>query len=144
MTLDPIREFIASYLLWIKLGLAAAAVAGVVGLWLYHGHLVNKTRAAGYTSGYNARIAYEAAEAAKTAAVVQKRATDSAAVTQQFRNSIAKTIPAIEDATHDTQQKVVTIYRTVHEPDCVRPAGVLRELDAARARANAAATAAGG
>lgn len=140
MTLGPIREFIAPYLLWIKLGLAAAAVAGVVGLWLYHGHLVNKTRAAGYTAGYNARIADEAAAAKAAQAEADRRNHEAANATQSLHKTIATETPKIEASTHEAIERVKIVYRDHPvRADCVRPVGVRVDLDKARAAANAAA-----
>lgn len=82
MTLDPIREFIAPYLLWIKLGLAAAALVAILLLgWRIH-H-------AGYESG----IAHDAAKV--TEAEARATAAESANATN------IKAIAALKAANAD-------------------------------------------
>lgn len=130
---------LAPYLLWIKLAAAAALLGGAAwGVW----HAYRTLDAAAYQRGYDARIAEEADSAGATQIESSRREQASADTSRTFHQDLAAALPAVEASTHETETRVRTIYRSVPVHDCLRPAGVLRELEAARQRANAAAGAA--
>jgi hypothetical protein len=133
----PVRDALAPYLIWIKLGLAVATVGAVVWAVVRHDARID---AAAYQRGYNTRIAEEAGAAAKAKAEDQRRDQAGAAATRAMQSTLARTLPQIEETTHATAARVRIIYRDHPVPaDCVRPDGVQRDLEQARAAANAAA-----
>lgn len=80
--------------------------------------------------------------AADTAAVeVNRRAAASADASTSMLDYLRANLPPIQSQTYASIERVRTVYRDhpIHDSGCVRPAGVQSELDAARARANAAA-----
>ena len=125
------------YLLWIKLALIAAVLgAAAWGLW----HAYSTVAQQNYDRGYNARVAEEATDSAKAKAAADWLNQLGAQATQQFHAQLDAEMPQIEETTHAHQDRIRIVYRDHPVPaDCVRPAGVLRELEAARAAANAAA-----
>ncbi|WP_333679895.1 hypothetical protein [Dyella sp.] len=70
----------------------------------------------------------------------ERRDGESAAGTAQLHDNLGTQLPAMEAEAHAATERIRTIY--VEAPVsgvCTRPDGVQAELDAARARANAAA-----
>lgn len=132
-----IRAAIAPYLVWIKLGLAAATAGGIAWAVVHHDARID---AAAYQRGYNTRVAEEAKAAAATKVEDQRRDQAAADATRAMHSKLASALPQIEETTHATAERVRIVYRDHPVPaDCVRPDGVQRDLDAARAAANAAA-----
>lgn len=135
----PVRTALAPYLIWIKLGLAAAVAGGIAWAVVRHDARIDT---AAYQRGYNARVAEEAKATAATKAEDQRRDQAGAAATRAMQSTLARTLPQIEETTHATAERVRVVYRDHPVPaDCVRPDGVQRDLDQARAAANAAAAA---
>lgn len=133
----PIRTALAPYLFWIKLGLAAAAVGAIVWAVVHHDARID---AAAYQRGYNARIAEEATGAAAAKAEDQRRDQAGAEATRTMQSTLASALPQIEETAHATAERIRVVYRDHPVPaDCVRPDGVQRDLEQARAAANAAA-----
>lgn len=93
----------------------------------------------GKTNGYNKCTVEHVAARAASQAVLDKRAKDSADITDALARDIVITMPAIELTTNESADKVRIIYRD-HPVQCIRPDGVQQELDKARQRANAAAS----
>lgn len=138
--IDVLKTALAPYLFWIKLGLAAAAVGAIVWAVVRHDARID---AAAYQRGYNTRIAEEAGAAAKAKAEDQRRDQAGAAATRAMQSTLSRALPQIEETTHATAERVRVVYRDHPVPaDCVRPDGVQRDLEQARAAANAAAAAA--
>ena len=115
-----------------------AAVAIIAALWLAYQFV--------YQRGYHAmqlKCAAEATEALAHAAERQaERDAASAAATEATETRLAESLPAIEETTHEATERIRTVYRDRMVPvpaDCQRPPDVLRELESARDRANAAA-----
>lgn len=70
-----------------------------------------------------------------------KLESESAAATESLQDRLAEELPAIEESTHEATERIRIVYRDVPVPaDCSRPPDVMRELEAARSRANAAAS----
>ena len=97
-----------------------------------------------YQRGYHAmqlKCAAEATEALAHAAERQaERDAASAAATTATETRLAESLPAIEETTHEATERIRIVSRDRPVPaDCQRPPDVLRELEAARDRANAAA-----
>lgn len=135
-----INAALAPYLAWLK----AAAIAAVIGaaawgLW----HAYSTVAQQNYDRGYSARVAEEVKAAVATAVTTSKRDADAAQATQHFHAQLNAQMPQIEETTHATADRIQIVYRDHPVPaQCVRPAGVLQQLEAARERANAAAGAA--
>jgi hypothetical protein len=137
MMFAPVRDALAPYLIWIKLGLAAAAGGGIPWAVVHH---EAPHDSAPYQRGYNTRMAEEAKAAAAAKAEDQRRDQAAAEATHAMQTRLASALPQIEETTHATAERVRIVYRDHPVPaDCVRPDGVQRDLDAARAAANAAA-----
>lgn len=135
--LDPIRTWLASYLLWIKLGIVAALVIAAVVVVVKHDARIDREA---YQRGYNARVAEEAGAAKAAAKEVTRREQASSTATHDLHVQLATEAPKIEATTHETAGRVRIIYRDHPVPaDCVRPVGVQPDLDKARAAANSAA-----
>lgn len=100
-----------------------------------------------YTQGVDAGRTTALAEQAKVdrqaSDAAQQAITASAQAGNALSLQIQTTLPAIEVASHDTAQRIRTIYLAAPAaaggPDCARPPGVQEQLDAAVAAANAAA-----
>jgi hypothetical protein len=100
-------------------------------------------------AGARAALATLQAEVAATsaaAAIAARTETDrrdaaSSDATQSMLDYLGASLPAIETRTHDTIERIRTVYRDRPATACPdRPDGVRAELDAARARANGAAS----
>lgn len=99
-----------------------------------------------YTQGLADGRAAQLAEQAKAdragADQAQQAITASAQAGNALSLQIQTQLPAIEVASHDTAQRIRTIYLAAPAlaggPDCARPPGVQEQLDAAVAAANAA------
>lgn len=121
--------------------LAAVAVAAllVAGVLTYGA----VRYAAGEQAGRNAVLADDA----RAAAAAQTKADALQSISLQRGHALtlqlSADLPKIEAATHDTQATIRTIYRdrpaAAGADLCSRPARVQQQLDAAIARANAAA-----
>lgn len=136
----PLRAALAPYLIWIKLGLAAAVAGGIAWAVVHHDARIDT---AAYQRGYNTRVAEEANAAATAKAEDQRRDQAGAAATRAMQSTLSRALPQIEETTHATAERVRVVYRDHPVPaDCVRPDGVQRDLEQARAAANAAAAAA--
>ena len=133
-------SFLTPYLFWIKIGAAAVLVAAIV--WAVVAH-DKRIATSNFTAGYNKRVAQEVVTTAKAKAAADKLDKAGSQITTDFHAKIAAEIPQIEDTTNARAEQVKIIYRDRQLPAgaCIRPAGVVRQLDAARAAANAAATA---
>jgi len=95
-----------------------------------------------YQAGRNAVIAEDAIAAAQARLDADQHATASAAAGVAMHNTLDIALPRIEVASNDAADKIRTIYLAAPAGPaavCVRPPGVQTALDAARARANAAA-----
>lgn len=118
---------------YVYAGLAVAALALVA----YAAHSVHE---AGKEAGKAACLQERANVAAKTAVEVDRRDVASASASDTMLSYLAANMPPIELKTHEAAERVRTVYRDRSVPvGCTRPAGVQDELDAARARVNAAA-----
>lgn len=132
-----LRDAVAPYLLWLKLGLVVALAGGIVWAVVHHDARID---AAAYQRGYNARIAEEASAATAAKAEDQRRDQAGAEATRTMQSTLASALPQIEETTHATAERIRVVYRDHPVPaDCVRPDGVQRDLEQARAAANAAA-----
>lgn len=71
----------------------------------------------------------------------ERKDSASSSATQSMIDYLGANLPAIETRTHDTIERIRTVYRDRPVPAvCQRPDSVRTELDAARARANSTAT----
>lgn len=71
----------------------------------------------------------------------ERKDSASSSATQSMIDYLGANLPAIETRTHDTIERIRTVYRDRPVPAvCQRPDSVRTELDAARARANGTAT----
>ena len=133
-------NFLTPYLFWIKIGAAAVLVAAIVWAVVAHDNHIAK---ANYTAGYNARVAEEMTSAAKAKAAADWLDKLGAQATANFHTQLNTDLPQIEGTTNATAERVKIVYRDHPVPAgaCVRPAGVVRELEAARTAANSAAAA---
>lgn len=124
-------------------GLAILAlVAGAVAFVHHHDSAI-ATKA--YAAGYDARVAEDTKATAAAQAETSRRATASAQATDTMHAELAADQPKLEEAAHARAEEVRIIYRDHPVPvTCMRPAGVLQRLDAARSAANAAARGAPG
>lgn len=95
-----------------------------------------------YQAGRNAVIAEDAIAAAQGRLTADQHAAAAAAAGVAMHGTLDIALPRIEVTTHDTADKIHTIYLAAPAGPaavCVRPPGVQAALDAARDRANAAA-----
>ena len=135
--LAALKTAIAPYLLWIKAG-AILAVAGAIAWDAWHAYDTIDARA--YARGYGARVAEEAQAAADVKAETERRDAAGAKASATMHTQLAVELPKIEETTHARTDQIKGIYRDHPVPAvCERPAGVLQQLESARAAANAAA-----
>ncbi|EIL99156.1 hypothetical protein [Rhodanobacter thiooxydans] len=95
-----------------------------------------------YQAGRNAVIAEDAIAAAQSRLDADQHAAAAAAAGVAMHTTLDIALPRIEVTTHDTVDKIHTIYLAAPAGPaavCVRPLGVQTALDAARDRANTAA-----
>lgn len=122
------------------LAIAVLVLAGMLAAIAYGHHRYTQ----GVADGRGAQQAEQAKADRAAAAQAQQHVTDSAAAGHALALQIDTTLPAIEVATHDTAQRIRTLYLAAPVAaagaDCARPAGVQQQLDAAIAAANAAAS----
>lgn len=138
--MSTISAAIAPYLLWIKLAALAALIGGVAIAVVKHDARIARDADA---AGYNRRMAEEAADSAKAKAAADWLEKLGAQATAKFHAQLEAQMPQIEETTHARETNIRIIYRDHPVPGvCVRPAGVLQQLEDARASANAAAGAA--
>lgn len=131
--MNPLTRYAVGALLLLGLLLAARA-------WL---HSYGDARyAAGRTDGANAVLADDARAVAQARTAQDAIANLAAAAGSDLQRHLGTALPTIEGQTHDAVETVRTIYRDRLVPGaaCQRPDGVQKQLDAAVARANAAAT----
>lgn len=94
-----------------------------------------------YQRGYAASEAIHAKAAAKAQAAIDLRDQRSAEARTSMLDYLAAEKPAIETRTHDTITEIRKVYVDRPLPAvCARPERVQASLDAARERANAAAS----
>lgn len=98
----------------------------------------------GITDGRAAQVAEQANADRQAADQAQQAITASAQAGNALSLQIQTQLPAIEVASHDTAQRIRTIYLAAPvaaggSAQCARPDGVQQRLDAAVAAANAAA-----
>lgn len=137
MILAAARAALAPYLLWIKLALIAAAAGAIVVAVIKHDARI---ASAADAAGYNRRVAEEVSASVAAAFATDRRDALAAQATRHFHAQLNAELPQVEESSHATQERIRIVYRDHPVPvACVRPAGVLQQLDAARARANAAA-----
>lgn len=133
--IDTIKAWLTSYALWLALGacVAMGTLAGVQTLRL---------------AWAKADLATEQAKTATAEAIAQEAARKeserkdaaSSSATQSMLDYLGANLPAIETRTHDTIERIRTVYRTTPAAAvCQRPDSVRIELTAARARANGTA-----
>lgn len=124
------------------LALALAFVALAIGILRYGTHRYQL----GVQDGRNAVLAADALAAAKAQQHSNDLAASSAAAGAQLQQNLGVQLPTIQEQTHEATETIRTIYRDRPVPidGCSRPDGVQAQLDAAVARANAAASTAGG
>lgn len=135
--MNAIKTALAPYLFWIKLALLAAAVGAIVVAVVKHDARIT---AAADAAGYNRRVAEEATDSAKAKAAADWLDKLGAQATRAMQLRLAAELPQVEESTHANAEQIRIIYRDHPVPAvCVRPAGVLQRLEAARTRANAAA-----
>lgn len=134
-----IKDALAPYLVWIKAG-AILAVVGAIAWGTWHAYETIDARA--YTRGYNARVAEESKAAADAKAETERRDAAGAKASATMHTQLAVELPKIEETTDARTEAIKVIYRDHPVPVCQRPAGVLQQLESARAAANAAAGAA--
>lgn len=137
--IDILKTALAPYLLWIKAG-AILAVAGAIAWGAWHAYDTVDARA--YARGYGARVAEETKAAAAAKAETERRDAAAAKASGTMHAKLAVELPKIEETTDARTEAIKVIYRDHPVPVCQRPAGVLQQLESARAAANAAVTAA--
>lgn len=121
-------------------GWRAAAFASLAILSLTWGisehYRVNSAHAALAT--LQAQVAEAEANAQASARIEsERRDTAASAATQSMLDYLGANLPAIETRTHDTIERIRTVYRDRPVPAmCQRPDSVRAELDEARSRAN--------
>lgn len=113
----------------------AAIAAGVLG---WGAHRYN----AGVQAGRAAVLADDARAAAQAQIARDALASASLAAGHTLTLTLDRDLPAVEAGTHATQATIRTIYldRPAADVQCSRPDRVQQQLNAAIARANAAAT----
>ena len=139
MMFAGLKKAIAPYLLLIKVG-AILAVAGAIAWGTWHAYDTIDARA--YARGYGARVAEEAKAAADAKAETDRRDAAAAKASATMHAQLAVELPKIEETTDARTEAIKVIYRDHPVPVCQRPAGVLQQLESARAAANAVAGAA--
>lgn len=113
--------------------LALAAVALALGVVWY-------AYATGRDHGAAACAADHARHAAQAQAAIDLRDQHAATARADMLDYLRVTIPPMETRTHETVERIRTVYRDRPLPAvCARPDGLQAELDAARERANRAA-----
>ena len=137
--ITALKTAIAPYLLWIKAG-AILAIAGAIAWGTWHAYDTIDARA--YARGYGARVAEEAKAAAAAKAEIERRDAAAAKVSAIMHAQLAVELPQIEETSDARTEAIKVIYRDHPVPVCQRPAGVLQQLESARAAANTAVTAA--
>lgn len=129
--------FIRQYWLQILI-VVVAAVLAVEAIGAIHSYGQRQ-----YQSGRNAVIAEDAIAAAQSRLDAAEHERVAAATGVDLHTTLDIALPKIEVSTSESIQKIQTIYLAAPADPaavCVRPAGVQAELDAARDRANAAAS----
>ena len=123
---------------WRAAAFLALALAAITWGGAEHYH-VNSAHAALAT--LQAQVAEAGANAQTIArAESERRDTAASSATQSMLDYLGANLPSIETRTHDTIERIRTVYRDRPVPAvCQRPDSVRAELDAARARANGAA-----
>ncbi|MGA0588708.1 hypothetical protein ACO2Q2_16515 [Dyella sp. KRB-257] len=116
------------------------ALAGILAVIAYGHHRYAQGVADQQAKDQSAQAIADRAAATQA----QQHVTDAAAAGHALAVQIETTLPKIEVATHDTAQRIRTIYLAAPgaaggTPACDRPDGVQQQLDEAIARANAAA-----
>lgn len=118
---------------YVYAALAAVALALVVGGAL-------RLRASGFEAGKASCEAAHAIAAAKAQVEVERREVVSADARTSMLDYLAANLPATEIRTHETVERIRTVYRDHPVPAvCVWPDGVRSALGEAIDRANAAA-----
>lgn len=116
--------------------IAALAVAALTVLALASHALYSS----GYQAGENACKAKAADAAVKVDVEIDRRAQASADASQSMLDYLAANLPPIETRTNAAIERTRIVYRDRPVPAvCEWPDGVRKELDEARARANATA-----
>lgn len=116
---------------YAALAIAIAALVAAAGAKVYR---------AGYASAENKYQAEIATAVAEARAEEQRKDRASAEAGAKMLDFLRTEIPASETRTHDTIERIRTVYKDRPVPaDCRWPDGLQAELDQAIASANAAA-----